>query len=56
MSKFIVINDGGDGDISWGVADTHEDAIEELDKESYYAILEVDFHEQTIKRIGPYCQ
>lgn len=55
--KYIVITDGGDGDFSWYDTYEKEEAEAALEgEESYYGILVVDFEDQSIKRIPPYCQ
>lgn len=55
MIKYLVITDGGDGDISWELVSTAQQAntaiMESRDYgKSYEAVLEIDFENQTIKR------
>lgn len=62
MVKFLVITDGGDGDISHQVVDTPNqaqsawsEAEENNGYVAYAGIFEIDFDAQTIKRTQ-FCQ
>jgi hypothetical protein len=55
VNQYLVISDGGDGDISYSIYDTPEEAEAEFNQEAEwdagaYGIFKVDFNNNTITR------